>query len=201
MASVREMTSAQAIAIRSPCAGDSEPSLAFLHPVMQEALIAEAAAAGAEVLRPARLTSLILGDPPVVEIAVDDSVRTLRARLVVGADGRDSQLSRLAGFQRQRDPEELLSTGLLVEGEMDTEGAIHYLFGRTAGHSAAVCEVASHLYRLYLFRHTDAAPSRLSGPPCRIPVAPHRISRSVYGIGESLMAASATPRLGPRFWD
>jgi 2-polyprenyl-6-methoxyphenol hydroxylase-like FAD-dependent oxidoreductase len=141
-----------------------EPSIAFLHPVMQEALIEEAAAAGAEVLRPARLASLTLGDRPVVEIAVDDSVRTLRARLVVGADGRDSQLSRLAGFERQADPEELLSTGLLVEGEMDTEGAIHYLFGRTAGHSAAVCEVASHLYRLYLFRHTDAAPSRLSGP-------------------------------------
>ncbi len=140
-----------------------EPSLAFLHPVMQEALIEEAAAAGASVLRPARLTSLTLGDPPVVEIAVDDSVRTLRARLVVGADGRDSQVSRLAGFQRQADPEELLSTGLLVEGEMDTEGAIHYLFGRTAGHSAAVCEVSPHLYRLYLFRHTDAAPSRLSG--------------------------------------
>jgi menaquinone-9 beta-reductase len=140
-----------------------EPSLAFLHPVMQEALIEQAAAAGASVLRPARLTSVMPGDPPVVEIAVDDSVRTLRARLVVGADGRDSQLARLAGFERQADPEELLSTGLLVQGEMNTEGAIHYLFGRTTGHSAAVCEVASHLYRLYLFRHTDAAASRLSG--------------------------------------
>ncbi len=141
-----------------------EPSLAFLHPMMQEALIEEAAAAGATVLRPARVTSLIPGDPPAVEITVDGAVRTLRARLVVGADGRDSQLSRLAGFERQADPEELLSTGLLVEGEMDTEGAIHYLLGRTAGHSAAVCEVSPGLFRLYLFRHTDAAPTRLSGP-------------------------------------
>ena len=141
-----------------------EPSLAFRHPAMQEALIEEAAAAGARVFRPAKLTSVTPGDPPAVEIALDDSVLTLRPRLVVGADGRDSQLSRLAGFERRADPEELLSTGLLVEGEMDTAGAMHYLLGRTAGHSAAVCEVSPHLYRLYLFRHTDAAPSRLSGP-------------------------------------
>ena len=78
----------------------------------------------------------------MVEIAVDDSVLTLRPRLVVGADGRDSHVSRLAGFDRKADPEELLSTGLLVEGEMDTAGAMHYLLGRTAGHSAAVCEVS-----------------------------------------------------------
>ena len=142
----------------------SEPSLAFLHPVMQEALIEQAAVAGATILRPAKVASLTPGDPPMVEIAVDDSVLTLRPRLVVGADGRDSHVSRLAGFDRKADPEELLSTGLLVEGEMDTAGAMHYLLGRTAGHSAAVCEVSPHLYRLYLFRHTDAAASRLSGP-------------------------------------
>jgi menaquinone-9 beta-reductase len=141
-----------------------EPSLAFLHPVMQQALIEEAAAAGATIVRPARLTALTLGDPPEVEIAVDDAIQMLRPRLVVGADGRDSQVSRLAGFERQADPEQLLSTGLLVEGEINTDGAIHYLFGRTAGHSSAVCEVSDGLYRLYLFRHTDAAESRLSGP-------------------------------------
>ncbi len=141
-----------------------EPSVAFLHPVMQEVLIEHAAAAGADVLRGAKVTSLTPGDPPAVEVVLDDALRTLRPRLVVGADGRDSQVSRLAGFDRQADPEELLSTGLLVEGEMDTAGAMHYLLGRTAGHSAAVCEVSPHLYRLYLFRHTDAAPGRLSGP-------------------------------------
>jgi menaquinone-9 beta-reductase len=151
------------VALRS-AAPNYEPSVAFLHPVMQQALIEEAAAAGATIVRPARLTALTPGDPPEVEIAVDDTVRTLRARLVVGADGRDSQVARLAGFERQSDPEELLSTGLLVEGEMDTDGAIHYLFGSTAGHSSALCEVSPNVYRLYLFRHTDAAPSRLSGP-------------------------------------
>jgi 2-polyprenyl-6-methoxyphenol hydroxylase-like FAD-dependent oxidoreductase len=54
--------------------------------------------------------------------------------------------------------------GVLVEGEMDADGAFHYIFGRTAGHSSAICEVSTGLYRVYLFRHTDAAASRLSGP-------------------------------------
>jgi len=35
----------------------------------------------------------------------------------------------------------VVSTGLLVAGEMDTHGAMHVLIGPAAGHSAAVCEV------------------------------------------------------------
>ena len=34
----------------------------------------------------------------------------------------------------------VVSTGLLVAGEMDTLGAMHVLIGPAAGHSAAVCE-------------------------------------------------------------
>ena len=51
-----------------------EPSLAFHHPVMQEALIEEAASAGATVWRPSRLVSLTPGDPPAAEIVVDGVV-------------------------------------------------------------------------------------------------------------------------------
>jgi 2-polyprenyl-6-methoxyphenol hydroxylase-like FAD-dependent oxidoreductase len=140
-----------------------EPSLAFRHPEMQEVLITEAAAAGATVWRPAKLAALTPGDAPAAEIAVDGAVRTVRARLIVGADGRDSQVAHLAGFERLRDPDELLAAGLLVQGEMDTEGALHYLFGPQPGRAAGVCEVAPGFFRLYLFHHTDATPRRLSG--------------------------------------
>jgi 2-polyprenyl-6-methoxyphenol hydroxylase-like FAD-dependent oxidoreductase len=140
-----------------------EPSVAFLHPEMQEALMREAEAAGATVLRPAKLVSLTPGDPPTGEIMVDGATRIVQAQLIVGCDGRDSQVCRMAGFERHRDPDELLSTGLLVEGEMATEGAIHYWFGPAIGHSSAVCEVAPGRYRVYLFHHTDAGLARLSG--------------------------------------
>jgi 2-polyprenyl-6-methoxyphenol hydroxylase-like FAD-dependent oxidoreductase len=140
-----------------------EPSLAFRHPEMQEVLITEAMSAGATVWRPAKLAALTPGDAPAAEIDVNGAIRTVRARLIVGADGRDSLVAHLAGFERLRDPDELLAAGLLVQGEMDTEGAMHYLFGPRAGRAAAVCEVASGVFRLYLFHHTDATPRRLSG--------------------------------------
>lgn len=40
---------------------------------------------------------------------------------------------------------------------------MHYLFGPQPGRAAAVCEVATGFFRLYLFHHTDATPRRLSG--------------------------------------
>jgi menaquinone-9 beta-reductase len=140
-----------------------EPSLAFHHPVMQQALIEEAAVAGATVWRPSRLVSLTPGGPPTAEVMVDGVVRTVTARLVVGADGRDSQVAHLAGFERHTDPDELLAAGLLVRGEMETGDAVNIFIGEAAGQVAAVTRIAPDLYRLYFFHHIDATPSRLSG--------------------------------------
>lgn len=140
-----------------------EPSLAFHHPVMQETLVEEAAMSGATVWRPARLVSLTPGDPPAAEIEVDGVVQTVTARLIVGADGRDSQVSRLAGFERRADPDELLAAGLLVQGEMDTGDAVNIFIGQAAGQVAAVTRIAPGLYRVYFFHHIEAIASRLSG--------------------------------------
>jgi 2-polyprenyl-6-methoxyphenol hydroxylase-like FAD-dependent oxidoreductase len=140
-----------------------EPTLAFHHPVMQETLIEEAAATGATVWRPSKLVSLTPGDPPVAEIAVDGDTRTVTARLIVGADGRDSQVARLGGFERKADPDELLSAGLLVQGEIDTGDAVNMFIAEAPGQIAAVTRIAPGLYRIYFFYHVDAIPSRLSG--------------------------------------
>jgi 2-polyprenyl-6-methoxyphenol hydroxylase-like FAD-dependent oxidoreductase len=140
-----------------------EPSLAFHHPVMQEALIEEAALGGATVWRPSRLVSLTPGDPPAAEVMVDGVVRTVTARLIVGADGRDSQVARLGGFERVTDPDELLAAGLLGEGELDTGDAVNMFIGQAAGQIGAVTRIAPSLYRLYFFHHIDAIPRRLSG--------------------------------------
>lgn len=140
-----------------------EPSMAFHHPVMQEALIEEAGVAGATVWRPSRLVSLMPGGPPTAEVMVDGVVRTVTARLVVGADGRDSQVVRLGGFERYVDPDELLAAGLLVRGDMDTGDAVNMFIGQAAGQIGAVTRVTSGLYRIYFFHHVDAIPSKLSG--------------------------------------
>ena len=140
-----------------------EPSLAFHHPVMQEVLLEEAARSGATVWRPARLVSLSPGDPPAAEFEIDGVVQPVTARLIVGADGRDSQVARLGGFERLADPDELLAAGLLVQGEMDTADAVNIFIGEAAGQVAAVTRIAPGLYRFYFFHHFEAIPSRLSG--------------------------------------
>ena len=140
-----------------------EPSLAFHHPVMQEALIEEAGVAGATVWRPSKLVSLTPGEPPTAKVEVDGVVRTVAARLVVGADGRDSQVVRLGGFERRADPDELLAAGLLVQGEIGTSDSVNVFIGEAAGQIAAITRIASNLYRVYFFHHIDAIPARLSG--------------------------------------
>ena len=133
-----------------------EPSLAFHHPVMQEALIEEAAVAGATVWRPSKLVSLTAGGPPTAEVTVDGVARTVTARLVVGADGRNSRVVHLCGFDRHADPDELLAAGLLVRGDMDTGDAVNMFIGQAAGQIGAVTRIGSDLYRLYFFHHIDA---------------------------------------------
>ena len=100
---------------------------------MQEVLIEEAAVAGATVWRPSKLVSLTAGGPPTAEVMVDGVVRTVTARLVVGADGRNSRVVHLCGFDRHADPDELLAAGLLVRGDIDTGDALNAFIGQAPG--------------------------------------------------------------------
>ena len=80
---------------------------------------------------------------------VDGVVRTVTARLVVGADGRNSRVVHLCGFDRHADPDELLAAGLLVRGDIDTGDAVNTFIGQAPGRIAGVTRIASDLYRLY----------------------------------------------------
>jgi menaquinone-9 beta-reductase len=92
------------------------PMLTWYHPEMQEVLNDCASAAGVEVLRGASVVDVCPGDPPGVVFTHDGMTRSLTARLVVIADGRRSRLRGLAGFETQRDPDNLLMAGVLVSG-------------------------------------------------------------------------------------
>jgi menaquinone-9 beta-reductase len=93
--------------------------LALYHPAMQEAMIALAAAVGARVLRGAvalGLTARDNGRPPRVVVRHAGAEQTFTAPLVVGADGRRSQVRQWAGFPVLREPDRLRITGALVRG-------------------------------------------------------------------------------------
>lgn len=86
--------------------------LAFCHPEMQEALIAEAAAAGAEVRRGETVVGIESGRAPAVLLRNGRE----NARLVVGADGRTSKARDWGGFETLRDVDRMMIAGMMLGG-------------------------------------------------------------------------------------
>ncbi len=74
------------------------PGLSFSHPEMQEALLADAEAAGAEVRRGVVVQGIECGEHPVVLAGANGRTERIPARLVVAADGRGSPARKWAGF-------------------------------------------------------------------------------------------------------
>jgi 2-polyprenyl-6-methoxyphenol hydroxylase-like FAD-dependent oxidoreductase len=121
----------------TPC---REPVLACFHPNLQEALLQAAIDAGAEVRRGARLLDItangnpspfVIPAPAVIPaplvvpakagihsmtVAFDGRTEVVSARLVVGADGRTSQVRTLGGFQVRHDPDGNMVAGILLDG-------------------------------------------------------------------------------------
>ena len=94
-----------------------EASLNMYHPDLQEALLAGAKKAGADVKRGANVHSLSeKAGTWTVEFVDDSGTHAVAARLAVGADGRASTMREWGGFTVKRDPEHLRIAGTLVHG-------------------------------------------------------------------------------------
>jgi 2-polyprenyl-6-methoxyphenol hydroxylase-like FAD-dependent oxidoreductase len=92
-------------------------SLNLRHPDACQALADAAAKAGATVVRGVANVAVTPGAAPTVTCtAADGDALELRARLVVGADGRGSAIRRQIGIGLHREPERHMIAGLLVEG-------------------------------------------------------------------------------------
>jgi 2-polyprenyl-6-methoxyphenol hydroxylase-like FAD-dependent oxidoreductase len=83
---------------------------------MQERCLRRAESAGCVVRRGVRATSVARGSQPSATVEQDQSIEELRARIVVVADGRVSELRSRAGFTVQRDAEEMYLAGVLLDG-------------------------------------------------------------------------------------
>lgn len=136
-------------------------ALAFFHPAMQEAVAAAAARAGAELRRGSRVRALAPG--PTVTVESEGRTEELRARLVVGADGRGSAVRRWAGFETRRDPDRLLFCGVLLDGMSVCDDASHMVVNPMLGRIAYLFPQGGGRVRAYVGWHTDAGVPRLSG--------------------------------------
>ena len=137
-------------------------SMTFPHPAMQETLLAEAARV-ATVWRGSTMTSLEPGHVPCATVSVNGATRRVRARLVVGADGRESGVASALDLPRRSDPEDLITSGMLVECDGLPPDSVHVHRDPHGGRMAILISPAEGLQRVYLIYRHDALPRRLSG--------------------------------------
>lgn len=146
--------------------------MTFPHAAMQEVLLAHATALGVEVRRGQAVAAVSSGQMAKVHIGSDTT--GLAARLVVLADGRDSRLRSLVGFEVKRDSEQLITAGMILEGEVDCSeflagnapngaGTINLFSDPAGGRMVIAMRIAPGRNRVYLIHHKDVLPKRLSG--------------------------------------
>lgn len=106
------------------------------HPDACQVLLDAAAAAGADVHRGVEQLEISLEPAAVTFPDGNGAHRTACARLLVGADGRNSLVRRRLGFELQKDPPHHVFSGLLVDGADEwpedveiagAEGHVHFL--------------------------------------------------------------------------
>jgi menaquinone-9 beta-reductase len=138
--------------------------LTFSHPVMQSELIRLAEEAGAEIRRGALVRDVRTGSEPEVSVELDGIATRLTARLVVGADGRRSQVRRWAGFSVSRDPDRLRITGALLENMAIEEDAIHIFGPPSFGQVTLLFPLGRKRVRVYFITARRSEHLWLSGP-------------------------------------
>jgi 2-polyprenyl-6-methoxyphenol hydroxylase-like FAD-dependent oxidoreductase len=137
--------------------------LSFFHPEMQETLIKSAVAAGVDVMRGAVATGIRPGPAPQVDLIWNGASHTVSARLVVGADGRDSRVASILGLGHERDEPELFTGGLQLKGDLAIEHALYFSLHEAGGRGSILVSNRPGNFRAYLLHHKDALPRLLSG--------------------------------------
>ena len=138
------------------------PVVTFYHPRMQEAMVAAAESAGAEVRRGARALDVKPGATPSVVVETNGRRTEIGARLVIGADGRGSSVRSGAGFQVQRDPDHNLVAGVLYDDMAADDEATHFFLNPSIGQSVLLFPQGEGRVRAYVC-YPSASGYRLSG--------------------------------------
>lgn len=136
--------------------------LDFYHPAMQQCLLDHAVSLGAELRRGAEVVGVTPGERPEVRYRSDGVDRRAEARLVVGADGRNSRVRHWAGLEQHGDPECIVVAGTLYRGMPIPEDAIQLILNPLIQRLSIVFPVGGGRFRAYVAFRRDAHPM-LSG--------------------------------------
>ena len=102
-------------------AADVPGPLCLGHPHHCQTLYDAAAAAGAETLRPVTIDIITLGNAPSVTFFHNGEMKTVQAHIVVGAEGRQSEVRAAAAIPLHQDKPHHWFAGLLVENVRDLD--------------------------------------------------------------------------------
>jgi 2-polyprenyl-6-methoxyphenol hydroxylase-like FAD-dependent oxidoreductase len=131
------------------------------HPTACNAFDEAAVAAGAKLCRGVNDVTVTPGNAPSVRFAVDGHVRDVSARLVIGADGRDSTVRRQLGFTEHATEPRTMGAGMLVE-HADDWPATDMVIGTETDRNFLAFPQGDGRTRLYLF-YDIAHKHRLAG--------------------------------------
>jgi 2-polyprenyl-6-methoxyphenol hydroxylase-like FAD-dependent oxidoreductase len=137
--------------------------LDFYHPEMQSALLNVAEASGADVQRGTAIVSITPGNPPAVCIRRDHREEQLYARLVVGADGRNSTMRAWGGFRVHRDPDRIVVAGVLYKGMQIPQDAVQVVQMPAIGQTVLIFPIGRQRFRTYLAYRRQETTRLLSG--------------------------------------
>jgi 2-polyprenyl-6-methoxyphenol hydroxylase-like FAD-dependent oxidoreductase len=139
-----------------------ESQMMFYHPEMQEDFAAAAERSGAEVRRGVKVVSVEPGREPRATLQWEGGSETLSARLIVGADGRNSNVRKWAGFTVREDEPVQFLAGVLLENVGCRVDASFFQFNPFIGQMALLFPQGDGRARAY-FGARKASGKQLSG--------------------------------------
>ncbi|MBA3654557.1 MAG: FAD-dependent monooxygenase [Actinobacteria bacterium] len=139
-----------------------EGALAVSHPAACDALDDAAVSAGARLVRNVNAVAIKPGHPPTVTYVVDGEERSVRPRVVVGADGRESSVRKQLGFELHATTPRVMGAGLRVAGT-EAWAADECVIGTDGEWNFLVFPQSGGFARLYLM-YDIAHKQKLTGP-------------------------------------
>jgi 2-polyprenyl-6-methoxyphenol hydroxylase-like FAD-dependent oxidoreductase len=130
-------------------------ALAMYHPELQDVLLGAAEAAGAEVRRGVKVSGITTGSEPTVTHSNGQGDETVSARLVVGADGRQSMVRKWAGFDVTYETLGLQLSGVLLEGVQGIDERSLMVLNPFVGHIAFLFPQGNGRARAYFGNRVD----------------------------------------------
>jgi 2-polyprenyl-6-methoxyphenol hydroxylase-like FAD-dependent oxidoreductase len=133
-------------------------SLHFQHRKMQEVMIKSAQDAGAEIRRGVTLTAVAGGERPLVAF-LDGEGRSesASARLLIGADGRNSLVRARGGFVAKTGPDKMVIAGVLLSGMHAPEDGGVIIQNLATGQFGGVVPLRDGVFRCYHAHHKGSA--------------------------------------------